>query len=520
MDQNKKRYAQQQPDHMKVVQLHQGMVMPQAIDIEQAVLGVLMIDMKCQDECLMILKSPDVFYTEQHQVIFEAIQALYDAAEQIDMLTVPAKLRTMGKLEVAGGDYYIITLTQKISSGAHIEYYSRILLQMYIKRQIIKNASAFAGQAYLETVDSLELLQQWSDSLDNITAITMTGGSEISYAKALDIVEKRIEQLSHKQDEALTGIDTGFRKINEQTAGYQPGELIIVAARPGMGKSAYMLRPVLRNASKGIAVGIISLEMSVYEIASRTVAIDTNFHLKQITKEGFTKPEYFTTFSKHKHRMNAYPILMDDSAKSDIRDIVATLRLWKRKHNIGFAVIDYLQLITDSTKGGNREQEVASISRKLKMLCKELSIPMMVLSQLSRAVETRGSSKRPLLSDLRESGAIEQDANIVTFLYRPEYYKIEPDDELLSIGADSEAIFAKYRGGAPFEAGLKWIGDHTKYIDPDEYLQQQEALQQQQQQHAEPWKEKPLPATSPNDAFGPRPGNSVQDVSDKDDLAF
>lgn len=503
-----KQYNKNTNRDIQVIELHKGSLPPQAIDLEEAVLGAMMIDEKGQDECLMLLKTSEVFYKEAHRYIFEAIQVLYDEAAVVDILTVSAKLKAMGKLETAGGDFALIQLTQKVSSSAHIEYHSRILLQNYIKRSIIKSSSLLMATAYDDTKDSLDLLKEWSDALDNVTAMSMTGKRVLTYSEALDNVHKRIEYLSHKKEEELSGIDTGFRKINEQTGGYQPGELIIVAARPGMGKSAYMLRPILRNASKGIAVGIISLEMSVYEVVSRTIAIDTNFHLKQITKEGFTKNEYFQTFAGHKHRMSKYPIHIDDDpTKGDIRDIAANLRLMKRKSDIKFAVIDYLQLITDATKQGNREAEVSSISRKLKMLAKELGIPIMALSQLSRKVEERGGNKRPMLSDLRESGAIEQDANIVTFLWRPEYYKIEPDEALLAVGADSEAIFAKYRGGAPFEAGLKWIGDHTKYIDPDEYLREQEQ-EQAQAMHEE---NKPLPTPTANEAFGSSFNDSEED---------
>ena len=321
--------------------------------------------------------------------------------------------------------------------------------------------------AYDSDKDSLQLLNEWGDSLDNLNEQISSGRKNISYADGLDLVEKRVEFLTNKSPEEVTGARTGFNVIDQFTGGYQGGELIVEAARPGMGKTAKMLKCAIENARIGSGVGIISAEMSAVQLITRTVAIDTNFHLTQLTKKGFEKSEYFATLSANKHRMKEFPIFIDDAASPDIRHVQATLRMWKRKFDIKIAIVDYLQLLSDTTKSGNREQEIASISRKLKGLAKELNIPVIALSQLSRAVETRGSSKRPMLSDLRESGAIEQDADMVTFIYRPEYYGIEVDDELSEMGANTEIIFAKYRGGAPGTTiGLHWQGDKTKFEDP------------------------------------------------------
>ncbi|MCO6149081.1 replicative DNA helicase [Flavobacterium sp. NRK1] len=511
------KYKKQDP---VVIDLLKGKVPPQAIDVEMAVLGAMMIDSKGCDECLLILKTADVFYDEKHKVIFEAISELYDSGSGVDILTVSQRLKTMGKLEVAGGDYYIISLSQKISSSAHIEFHSRILLQFYIKRRVILESSKLLSIAYDDDKDSLELLQQMSEVVDDISEISFSGRKSNTYAQMLDIIEKRIEFLTHQSEEELTGVHTGYKKLNLQTSGYQPGELIVVAARPGMGKTAYVLKTVIENAKKGDAIGFISLEMSAYQLVSRTVAIDTNFHLSQITKKGFEKAEYFTTFSKHKHRMKNYPILIDDSASSDVRDIIATARSWKRKEDIKLLIIDYLQLAGDSSKSGNREQEISSISRKMKLLAKELSIPVIVLSQLSRAVESRGSSRRPLLSDLRESGAIEQDADIVEFIYRADYYGYEVDPDIESIGANTEIIFAKYRGGAPFTAGICWVGDKTKFMDVEDYNLYQEEEETERVNKIQ--KNAPLPNMQPSDAFGnAKPTNwSIEDKTNTDDTPF
>lgn len=484
-----KRYKQ---NERPVIDFAKGKIPPQSLELEEAVLGAMLVDSKAIDECLMIIQSSDVFYKDAHKAIFEAINELYSNNDPIDMITVGARLRSMNKIEIAGGDYYLITLLQKVASGAHIEIHSRLLQQFYIKRQLIRDASIMLSTAYNNDKDSLELLTEWGASLDKLNEQISSGRKNITYSEGLDLVEKRVEFLTHKSPEEVTGARTGFEVIDQFTGGYQPGELIVDAGRPGMGKTAKMLKCALENARVGDGVGIISAEMSAIQLITRTVAIDTDFHLTQLTKKGFEKQSYFVTLNTNKHRMKGFPIYIDDTASPDIRNVQATLRMWKRKFDIKIAMVDYLQLLSDSTKAGNREQEIASISRKLKGLAKELDIPIIALSQLSRAVESRGSSKRPMLSDLRESGAIEQDADMVCFTYRPEYYDIEVDEELLAMGANTEIIFAKYRGGAPGTTiGLYWQGDKTKFEDPAVI---------NRGNHSEKVEE--LPKVNPTDAFG------------------
>jgi replicative DNA helicase len=494
MDTSKNTYQNKKIDRSVLVSLEKGKIMPHANEIEEAVLGALLNDSNAIDECMMILNDSKVFYKESHKFIFEAMNALYSDNDAIDMITVSARLRSMNKLELVGGDYVLIELTQKIATSAHIEKHARLLQQFYIKRQLINDASMMLATAYDDDKDSLELLNEWSESLDHLNEQISSGKKNISFEEGLNLVEKRVEFLTNKSPEEVTGALTGFKVIDLFTGGYQSGELIIDAARPGMGKTAKMMKCAVENAKVGNAVGIISAEMSAVQLVTRAVAIDTSFHLSQLTKKGFEKPEYFQKLSGHKYRMKDYPIHIDDSASPDIRGVSATLRMWKRKFNIKIAIIDYLQLLSDNTKSGNREQEIASISRKLKGLAKELEIPIIALSQLSRAVETRGSSKRPMLSDLRESGAIEQDADMVCFIYRPEYYNIEVDDELAAMGANTEIIFAKYRGGAPGTTiGLHWDGSKTKFEDPA--VMNNDSHSNEDQDY--------LPKISVNDAFGP-----------------
>lgn len=336
---------------------------------------------------------------------------------------------------------------------------------------IVTFNSKMSAAAMDEENDVFDLLARWNKEFDTVTELITTGRSSVTIAESLQALSKRLEFISKSTGESkVTGVLTGFKRIDAYTSGYQNGDLVILAARPGMGKTAKALKTVVENAKVGNAVGVISLEMPTQQLTARMVAIDTNFHLGQLMKTGFDKQEYWDTYNHHVGRIEKYPIYMKDSGVNDISDIIVEARGWKRKYDIKLLVIDYLQLISDKTKGNNRENEVSSVSRRLKLLAKELEIPIIVMSQLSRAVEQRGFSKRPLLSDLRESGSIEQDADIVEFIYRPEYYNMDLSDpqydDMTEQGGDTEIIFAKYRAGSVGTTYLKWIGDKTKFVDP------------------------------------------------------
>lgn len=464
-----------------VVMLEVGKMPPHAADLEEAVLGAMLIDKKGQSECFEVIRTADVFYRDAHKVIFEAARQLAEAGDPVDMITVSEQLKRNGKLEMAGGDWQLIQLTQKVSSSAHIEFHSRILLQYYIKRTAIMQMSKLIADAYNEETDSLELLDNLSGMLDIITSDVMQGKQVPTFKQNLENVYEKVRFLTDAEPGEVTGVSTGFNNVDRFTCGWQEEELIIIAARPGMGKTALMMKCVNTNAKKGVPVGVVSAEMSAYSLTARSIAGESSFHLRQLTKEGFEKPQYFGTLDTVIRKMENYPIYIDDKASPDISHVMNVARAWKRKHNIGILVVDYLQLLRDSSVKGNREAEIASISRKLKAIGKELKIPVVALSQLSRAVETRGGNKRPLLSDLRESGAIEQDADAVIFIYRPEYYGYDITDDgvidegVRNSGGDTELIFAKYRGGAPNTVlGLRWDGNKTKFYDPEEYAQWQQ----------------------------------------------
>jgi replicative DNA helicase len=463
--------------------LQKNMVLPNATDVEEAVIGSMLIDTKCVDDVFSIIISPEVFYKQQNKVIFQAIQSLHVAGNPIDFLTVSSELKKLGLLDQAGGDYHLIELTQKISSSAHIEYHSRLLLQKFIARSVILFNAKINALAYDETTDVFELLQRWQKEFDKVIDFTTTGRTTMSFSDSLQDLKRSVELLTANKDEVkLVGIDTGFQRTNKYTGGYRNQDLVIVAARPGMGKTSLVLKMAIANAKKSVGVGFISMEMSMHQLTARAVAIDTNFHLKQLIKSGFEKPEYFSTLSAHTNRMSEFPLYIDDSGKTDISDVVITSKLWKRKYNIGVLIIDYIQLMGDRSIKGSRENELSSISRRLKKLAKELDIPVVVLAQVNRECEKRGASKRPFISDIKDCGSIEQDADIINFIYRPDYYKIEMSEDdydpsyshLIEKGANTEIIFAKYRGGSTGTALLKWIGDKTKFIDVEDSSEQEE----------------------------------------------
>ena len=482
---------------------------PKAVELEAAVIGAMLIDKKGADDVMSVIKTPHAFYDARNAEIFLAAQEMYFAGDPIDLLSVGQKLRQRGALANAGGDVYLITLTQSISSSAHTEHHCRILLQQMVRRMIIAFNANVTAMAYDETVDVFDLMQRWTKEFDKINDLIKTGKKAETVASALEILQQRIEMLSAGNgDTVMTGLSTGFRRINRQTGGYHPGNLIIIAARPAMGKTAEAIKIAIENARSGVPVGFISGEMAILELVGRIVAVDTNFHLGQLLKTGFEKPQYFTTFAEHKHRIAQYPIYIDDSGALDITDVVVECRRMVRMYGVKMIVIDYIQLMSDRSKGNNREQEISAISRRLKKLAKELGVVIIALSQLSRRVEDR-RPPRPILADLRESGAIEQDADIVQFIYRPEYYGLEMEDErLVNIGANAEVIYAKYRGGSVFTTGLKWIGDKTKFVDPEDENEAENNVQVEGSYEA-----KPLPTPTAAQAFdAPMPGNNDDDM--------
>lgn len=446
-----------------------GKLPPQSKDLEETVLGAMIIDYDVCNEVIEIIKISEAFYFEESRLIYEAIRKLVLDNKVVDLVTVSDQLTKLGNLEKVGGVYYLMSLSQKVASVAHVEYHARILLEKYIRRELIRLSALQQIDSYDETRDVFDVLEGVTKGIDHINDSINTGETVVTFPTAIDMVVKRIEMLSTLQGEKVSGVPTGFRKIDEFTGGWQNSDLIILGARPGMGKTSFVLKNVSEVARKGMSVGFMSLEMSIEQLAARIVAINTNFHLTQILKKGFEKDEYFITLQSSLPMMKDFPIYVDDRPGLTITQVMSKARTWKRKYDIKILFIDYLQLMSGNADSKmNREQEISTISRRLKHLAKELNIPVIALSQLSREVETR-TDKRPRLSDLRESGSIEQDADIVMFLFRPEYYGMPLSPELKDMNANSELIFAKYRQGSLETKGLYFIGDKAKFIDPTEY---------------------------------------------------
>ena len=501
-----------------VIPLERGKIPPQAVDLEEVVLGAMMIDKKGVDEVIDIL-HPDVFYKDAHRYIYEAIFKLFESSEPVDLLTVSSRLKQDGKLELAGGDFYLVKLTQKVASSAHIEFHARIILQKYIQRELIKISSEIIEEAYDEATDVFDLLDNAESKLYEVTQGNLKRSAEPAQSLVMQ-AKKKIEEISNK--EGLSGIPSGFDKLDRLTSGWQPSDLIIIAARPGMGKTALtlsMARNMAVNAN--IPVAFFSLEMSSVQLITRLISSETGLSSEKLRTGRLEKHEWEQLNVKVKALENA-PLYIDDTPSLSIFDLRAKARRLASQHKIQMIVIDYLQLMTagSSQKGGNREQEISTISRNLKALAKELSVPVIALSQLSRAVETRGGSKRPILSDLRESGAIEQDADIVSFIYRPEYYKIDEwdDEEHSPTQGQAEFIVAKHRNGGLDNIRLKFIGHLGKFDNLDDFDSPFEFQSKMNSDGENPFAPRDFP--SPDQAFGNSANPFSEDESDQDDVPF
>jgi replicative DNA helicase len=490
-----------------------GKLPPQALELEEAVLGALMIEKDALTTVVDILQQTS-FYKEAHQRIYNAIIQLFGKSEPIDMLTVTTQLRSNGELEFIGGASYLVKLTNKVNSAANIEFHARIITQSAIKRDMIKIAGEILKDAYEDTTDVFNLLDKIEQNFFEISERNIRK----NYADASTIMRATIEELEKKKNnkDGLTGVASGFTALDRITSGWQNTELTIIAARPAMGKTAFVLS-MARNMAidYGMPVALFSLEMASVQLITRLISSETGLSSEKLRTGKLEKHEWEQLSTKVKNLEKA-PLYIDDTPSLSIFDLRAKARRLVSQHGIRIIIVDYLQLMTaggNGKGGGNREQEISTISRNLKALAKELNVPVIALSQLSRAVETRGSSKRPLLSDLRESGAIEQDADIVSFIYRPEYYKIEEwdDDEQSPTEGQAEFIIAKHRNGSLENIRLKFIGNLGKFDNLEDYGSGLGDLPSNMNLDDNPFFTKNLP--SPNEAFGSNL-NSNDDDSD------
>jgi replicative DNA helicase len=444
--------------------LHQGRIPPQAVEVEQAVLGAMLIEPSAIPRAIEIL-SPEAFYDPRHDRIYRAIIRLFEQGCPVDAITVTEELRRFDELEQAGGPIYLGELTSKVASAANVEYHARIIAEKALLRRMIETMSLLIGRAYEPGADAFELLDQVEAEI-----FRLSDGQLRKPARSMsEVVKETIERLEavHGRPGGITGVPSGFHELDRLTGGWQRSDLIVIAARPSMGKTAFALS-CARNAALhphyGTGVAIFSLEMGAEQLAQRLLTAEARVDA-QAARTGRLRDEDWRRLARAAGRLSDAPIFIDDTPALNVLELRAKSRRLKAEHDIGLIIVDYLQLMrpTRLSRNANREQEIAQISRALKALAKELNVPVIALSQLSRAVETRGGDKRPQLSDLRESGAIEQDADVVIFIYRPERYGITTDDRGNPTDGIAEIIIGKQRNGPIDTVRLAFIDQYARF---------------------------------------------------------
>tara|TARA_R110001632_G_scaffold137804_2_gene253442 strand:+ start:23407 stop:24798 length:1392 start_codon:yes stop_codon:yes gene_type:complete len=444
-----------------------GKLPPQALDLEEAVLGAMLIDRKGLEECLLLLNA-EHFYDPRNQYLFNAIKSLNDSNEPIDLVTASQKLKTLGTLDKAGGDFRLIQLTQKVASSAHSEYHARIIIQQYLRRKVISVCSESISKAFDQTIDVFDLLDFTGKGLDGINSVVSNESSSMSWHDAMVALPKRVEFLSNNQGK-VTGLPTGLKALDKHFSGWQPTDFIVIGADSGMGKTALIMTHILAAAKYGESVGMFSMEMSVQQLAIRATAVESSFHMNQLSRTGFEKQEYFQTLFGVVDIMKDYPIYIDDKPALTVPEMKRKARALKRKNNIKLLVIDFLQMFS-----GDKEVRinVGEAARECKNLAKELNIPVIALSQISREVK-KSQYHIPKKYHLKEASTIEEAADVIGLLYRPSYYGYDregyPDlyENILGLVGDENAVLmvAKNRNGSLGNVGMNFIEDKTKYVD-------------------------------------------------------
>lgn len=445
-----------------------GRIQPQVPELEEAVLGALMIEKDAYSQVSEILR-PDSFYEHRHQLIYAAITDLAINQKPVDILTVKEQLSRRGDLEEAGGPFYIAQLSSKVASSAHIEYHARIIAQKALACELITFTSNIQSKAFDETLDVDDLMQEAEGKLFEISQQNM----KKDYTQINPVVNEAytLIQKAAARTDGLSGLESGFTKLDKMTSGWQNSDLIIIAARPAMGKTAFVL-----SMAKNIAVNyrnpvaLFSLEMSNVQLVNRLITNVCEIPSDKIKSGQLAAYEWQQLDYKLKDLLDA-PLYVDDTPSLSVFELRTKARRLVREHKVRIIIIDYLQLMNASGMAfGSRQEEVSTISRSLKGLAKELNIPIIALSQLNRGVENREGidGKRPQLSDLRESGAIEQDADMVCFIHRPEYYKIFQDDRGNDLRGMAEIVIAKHRNGAVGDVLLRFKGEFTRFSNPED----------------------------------------------------
>lgn len=454
-----------------------GRVPPQATDAEQSVLGAMLIERDAIPRAVEIL-APDAFYSDRHRKIYAAILGLFDRGNPVDVITLSDELTRAGELDAVGGAYYLSELTNAVASAANVEYHARIIAEKSLLRKMIETMTSVVGKAYDPSADAFELLDEAEGDIFRISESQLRK-SATSLSEVLKETLTRLESI-HGREGGITGVPSGFTRLDQMTGGWQPSDLIIIAARPSMGKTALTLA-MARNAAMHreheTGVAIFSLEMSAGQLAQRLLTSEARVDA-QAARTGRLSDSDWPRLARAAGSLSDAPIFIDDTPGLSALELRAKCRRLKAEHDIGLVIVDYLQLMHGSGlgKNANREQEIAGISRALKGLAKELNVPVVALSQLSRAVETRGGDKRPQLSDLRESGSIEQDADVVAFIYRAERYGITVDENGNSTEGIAEILIGKQRNGPIGDITLAFVEQHarfenlTTFYGPTDYI--------------------------------------------------
>lgn len=438
-------------------------VPPQALDAEMAVLGSMMLDNDCLGKVVEILDS-SYFYRTSHRKIFSAASAIYQKNEPIDLITLTEELKRQKELEEVGGAYYLTELAESVPSSANVEYHARIVLEKYLMRKLIEEAAGIAKDCYDGSEDVYHIIDRSEQRIFGLSEKRLRR----SFQHISPIMHDAFETIEsfHEREGTVTGVPTGFTKLDELTSGFQPAELIIVAGRPSMGKTALSLNiaRVVAVESK-ISVGFFSLEMSNRQLALRLLCAEARVDAHGV-RTGKLDDKEWQKLSMCAGALTEAPLFIDDTPGMGVLELRAKARRLKKEKDVGLIIIDYLQLMEGPRGAESRQQEISMISRSLKALSKELDVPVVALSQLSRAVEVRGGERRPMLSDLRESGAIEQDADVVLFIYRPEVYGKKVDVQGNSIEGKAEVIIGKQRNGPVGTVHLSFIKKWAKFENP------------------------------------------------------
>ncbi len=448
-----------------------GRVPPQAVEVEQAVIGAMLLDGRAVGRAIEMLDE-GIFYNAPHEYIYSAMVRLYERSEAVDQLTVAEELKAAGRLDESGGVVYLAELAAGVASAANLEHHAKIVVDRGLSRGLIEASSEIANRAYEGQSNVYELIDWAEQRIFSLSERRLSQGFE-PLETVLHETFEHIER-AHERVSTVSGVDTGFGDMNDMTSGFQPGDLIILAARPSVGKTALSMA-FARNAAvdSGTGVAVFSLEMSKTQVAQRLLCIETRVDLQKL-RTGRLRDDDWMHLTRNVGRLAQAPIYIDDTPGITVLEARAKARRLQREHGVGMVIVDYLQLMTSHDNVQSREQEVSRISRGLKALAKELNVPVLALSQLSRASEAR-TDRRPQLSDLRESGSLEQDADVVMFIYRPDLYGLKSADGA-SLEGVAEIIIGKQRNGPTGSVHLMWNADSAAFenLAPEFRIQEEE----------------------------------------------